>query len=157
MSKKRKFVDESMRFAALFAWEMDTQAYRLMSVYGRSLLLEMRRLYNGSNNAKIGMSVRQAGELLGCTKDTAAKALKELEAKGWMRPVTRGDFNWKARKATTWRLTNQPVGLGIDTPATKEYTRWRPDEKQNTVLPRRTNGPTSPDHPENPGPTSLDR
>lgn len=157
MSKKRKFTPEPGRFVAIFGWEMDTPAYRLMSVYGRALLVEIRRLYNGSNNGKIGMSVRQAADRLNCNKDTAAKALHELEAKGWIRLATKGSFDWKARTATTWRLTNQPIGLGVDIPATKEYASWRPDEKQNTVPRRRTNGPTSSHRSEKHGPTSSDQ
>ena len=50
--------------------------------------MEFRRLYNGGNNGKIVMSVRQAVRLLGCCTDTAAKVIKELEEKGWIRLST---------------------------------------------------------------------
>ncbi len=121
------------RFAAIYLREMDTPAYRRMSAWGRSLLLEYRRKYNGSNNGEIAMSVRQAARLLNCCLDTAAKAQGELEEKGWVREAQKGSFHWKEdasgrkhRPATTWRITNQPVGLGTDTKATKEYMKWRP-------------------------------
>lgn len=122
------------RFSAIYHWEMDTPAYRRLSAWGRSLLLEYRRKYNGSNNDEIAMSVRQAARLLNCCLDTAANAQGELEEKGWIREAKKGTFNWiedasgrKHRPATTWRITNQPVGLGTDTKATKEYMKWKPE------------------------------
>ena len=121
------------RFSAIYHWEMDTPAYRHLSVYGRALLIEFRRKYNPRNNGDIAMSGLDAASLLGCHKDTAFKALRELEEKGWIREVQKGSFHWKTdaggrkyRPATTWRITSQPIGLGVDTPATKEYVKWRP-------------------------------
>ena len=133
MARPRKPGPSVPRFVQLHHWEMDCPAYRHLSVRGRALLLEFRRLYNGANNGEIYLSVRQAAALLNCCKDTAAKALEELEEKGWIRPMDKGSFQWKAhadgtrtKLATTWRITNQPIGMGVDTPATKEFTRWRP-------------------------------
>ena len=121
------------RFAAIYFWEMDIPAYRCLSSYGRALLLEFRRKYHGSNNGELAMSALDAARLLGCCKDTAFKTLKELVDKGWTRPNQIGSFHWetdasgrKFRPATTFRITNQPIGLGVDTPATKEYMKWRP-------------------------------
>ena len=121
------------KFSAIYLWEMDTPAYRCMSVWGRSLLIEFRRKYNRSNNGDISMSVLDAARLLGCHKDTAFKALRELEEKGWIREEQKGSFHWKTdatgrkfRPATTYRITNQPVGLGVDIKATKEYMKWKP-------------------------------
>ena len=123
--RKRKF--KGLVFVVLYQWEMDCQAYRHLSVYGRALLMEFRKVYNGHNNGKIVMSVRQAAKLINCTKNTAAKTIKELEGKGWIRNVTEGSFSQKTNKtASTWRITNQPIGTGVDTPATKEYERWTP-------------------------------
>ncbi len=121
------------RFSAIYIWEMDLPAYRLMSVYGRALLLEYRRKYYGSNNGDIAMSARDAARLLRCDKDTAFKAQGELVEKGWIRESQKGSFQWKTdaggrkfRPATTWRITNMPIGLGTDIKATKEYVKWRP-------------------------------
>jgi hypothetical protein len=128
MARKKKFTGP--RFFALYHWEMDLPAYRLLSNYGRSLLLEFRRLYNTHNNGKITTSVRQAARLLNCNKDTAAKTLRELEEKGWIIQTSKGCFNQKTDKtASTWRITNQPVGLGVDTPETKEYDKWKPNDE----------------------------
>ena len=123
--RKRKF--KGPLFVALYQWEMDCQAYRHLSVYGRALLMEFRKVYNGHNNGKIVMSVRQAAKLINCNKNTAAKTIKELEGKGWIRNVTEGSFSQKTNKtASTWRITNKPIGMGVDTPETKEYALWTP-------------------------------
>ncbi len=121
------------RFVQIYHWEMKTPAYRCMSVWGRSLLIEFRGKYNTYNNGDIAMSVLDAARLLGCHKDTAFKALRELEEKGWIREERKGSFHWKTdatgrkfRPATTYRITNQPVGLGVDIKATKEYMKWKP-------------------------------
>jgi hypothetical protein len=128
MARKKKSVSASAQFVQVFGWEMDLPAWRFMSCYGRCLLIELRRLYNGGNNGRIGLSVRQAAELLGCNKNTAQRIFKELVEKGWIAPSVKGAFEWKARHATTWRLTDKAVAFGIDQP-TKEYARWQPVQK----------------------------
>jgi len=146
MGKKTK-ASTGPRFLQFYHWEMECPAYRLLSCYGRALLMEFRRLYNGHNNGEIYMSVRQAGKLLNCHKDTAAKYIVELDEKGWIRQTSKGHFSQKTDKtASTWRITNQPIGLGVDTPETKEYMKWKPEgEIQNTVLKTRTTCPKNQD------------
>ncbi len=131
--KRKRTTKGFLTWVPMYRWEMDLPAYRLMSVYGRALLMEYRRKFNGSNNGEISMSAREAGILLCCDKDTAYKYQGELLEKGWIREVQKGSFNRKTdatgrkfRAATTWRLTNEPIGLGVDTPATKEYMKWKP-------------------------------
>lgn len=155
---RRKRKSSGPLFVALYHWEMDLPAYQYLSTYGRALLLEFRRLYNTYNNGKIVMSVRQAAGLLNCNKDTAAKVLRELEDKGWIRQSSKGCFSQKTNKtASTWRITNQPVGLGVDVSETKEYARWKSgDEIQNTVPRKQTTCPTTSDRERKSGPTKSD-
>ena len=70
MTQKKKF--KGQRFIQMFEWELSCPAYRYLSVYGRALLIEFRRLYYPGKNGKIPMSVRHAAKLLNCNKDTAA-------------------------------------------------------------------------------------
>ena len=133
-----------------------------MTVHGRALLVEFRMIYNGSNNGSIGMSVRRAADLLNCGKNRAETALKELQDKGWIVCTGKGSFNQKTgNRSTTWRITNQPVGLGVQTPETKDYMRWKPGkglpEIQNTVPVRGTAGPSQGDRCINHGPSQGDR
>ena len=143
MTKRRKRKGTSLRFTALFEWEMDLPSWQEMSVYGRCTIIELRRKFNGHNNGKIVMSVRELAKLLNCHKDTALKALREVEKKGWALPTLKGCFSQKTNKtATIWRITNQPIGLGVEIDETKEYARWRP-EIQNAVPSDRTACPIS--------------
>ena len=143
--RERKFTGHT--FVALYQWEMDCPAYRHLSVYGRALLMEFRKAYNGHNNGEIVMSVRQAA-------NTAAKTIKELQGNGWIRQTQKGAFSQKSNKtASTWRITNQPVGAGVDVPETKEYIRWRPEgEIQNAVPSSGTVCPTTRDRERKSGP-----
>jgi hypothetical protein len=86
--------------------------------------LALAQRYNGYNNGEISMSVREAARLLHVAKDTATKAFRELEAKGFIRRNICGSFNWKIRHATTWILTEHAFG---DQLATKEFARWQPE------------------------------
>ena len=148
-----------LTFAAMYEWEMALPAWRMMSAHGRCLVLELRRKYNTRNNGEIVMSVREAAELLHCNKDTAHRALREVQAKGWAIPTQMGHFDQKTNKtATTWRITNQPIGLGLDTPETKEYARWQPEPKKQNAVPKfRTACPTDGDRCGKNGPKISDR
>jgi len=126
----RKKKSNPQRFVGLYHFELECPAYRHLSVYGRALLIEFRLLYNAHNNGKIIMSVRQAAKALNCCKDTASKALQELQDKGWIREQVKGFFSPTVKKATEWRITNQPIGFGVDIPETKEYLRWRPEDEK---------------------------
>lgn len=150
------------RFVSLYEFEIACPAYRQMTLHGRALLIEFRMIYNGTNNGSIGMSVRRAADLLNCGKNRAEKALQELQDKGWIVRTGKGSFDQKTgKRSTTWRITNQPIGLGVETPATKEYMRWTPEkglpEIQNTVPRRGTAGPSQGDRCRNHGPSQGDR
>ncbi len=129
MSPRQRHFGTGPRFVQLWYWELDCPAYRHLSVYGRALLIEFRIKHNGSNNGTIAMSVRDAAKLINCSKDRADQALKELVEKGWIRLTQKGSFGCKRRLASEWRITNWPVGLGVDTPATKEFMKWRPADE----------------------------
>ena len=106
---------------------MDTEAWRALNPACRALYLELVRRYNGHNNGEISLSVREAARLLHIAKDTATKALKELEDKGFIKRNVCGSFNWKLKHATTWILTEHDLG---DEPATKEFASWRAERKK---------------------------
>ncbi len=127
VAKKRK--PTGPRFFQLYEWEMNLPAYRHLSCYARCLIMEFRRKHTGRNNGDIGMSCREAARLLGCAIDTASKALKELEEKGWIRCEEKGSFNQKTNVPTKWRITSHAVGLGVDMGETREYKRWKPTDE----------------------------
>ena len=63
----------------------------------------MLERYTGINNGMIGLGCRELAEELNCARDTAAKALRELDDSGLVQPLTAG--MWRGKKATEWRIT----------------------------------------------------
>lgn len=114
------------RFLKLDLWFLNTAAWQSLAPAPRAVYVELAQRYNGQNNGEISMSVREVAALVHIAKDTATKALHELEEKGFIRRAVCGSFNWKLRHATTWILTAYPVG---ETSATKEFARWSPNQK----------------------------
>ncbi len=95
----------------LYAHLLDCPAYRSMSCYGRATLIELMYRHDGLNNGRIPLSVREAAERLGVCINTAAKALREIEVKGFAKPTKAGSFSWKTRHATEWALATEPILL----------------------------------------------
>lgn len=116
------------RFVKLDHWLQDTEAWRSLGPAPRALYIELVKRYYGLNNGQISMSVREARDLVNIAKDTASKALKELEAKGFIKRNVCGSFNWKAKQATTWILTTYEFD---EKPATKDFARWLPEKKNH--------------------------
>ena len=89
----------------LYRWMLDSPTYLSLSCQARAVLLEIARGHDGTNNGRLGLSVRRAAERCNIAKDTASRAFKDLEERGFVDCVTRGAFNRKSMHATEWRLT----------------------------------------------------
>lgn len=126
------------RFVKLEHWLLKTPAWRSLPPASRALYVELAQRFNGSNNGEITMSVREAARRLHIAKDTATKAFRELERKGFIRCHQRGSFHWKLRHASTWILTEHPLG---DALAAKDFAHWtgektEPGPDQGTHRPK---------------------
>ena len=109
-----QFVPISHDMAASVAWR--SLAGASIKVY-----VELRRRHNGSNNGAMYLSQDEAARLLALSKSTVRRALAELEAKGFIRMMTRG--GWLGRKAATFAVTDRPLN---QYPPTNEWKHWRP-------------------------------
>lgn len=120
----------------LYRYELESAAYRHLSLGGRALLVELKALYNGNNNGSLFLSVREAAKRLNSSKTFAADRLQELHDMGFIRPSQNGAFTVKSLvgegRATSWILTEYPFGNALPT---KNFMRWQPAEIQNTVRP----------------------
>ena len=118
----------------LYCYELESQAYRSLSVGARALLVELKSLFNGSNNGKLFLACREAARRMNCSKTFAADRFQELHDKGFIKPEQRGAFSVKCLvgegRATSWILTEYPHGNALPT---KEFMRWKPAEIQNAV------------------------
>ncbi len=124
-NKKGRNDQES--FVKLDRCLLNSAAYRHLEAYAAKLLPLMMNRYHGSNTSEIIMGQREAARKLNCSAPTAAKALNDLESKGFIRKKQRGHFDFKHRHATTWYLTMLSFNNQL---ATKDFMRWQPPEKK---------------------------
>lgn len=117
---------------------LNSPAWQSLTPAQRCVYLALCQKFNGLNNGTLFLSVRDAAEMAGCNKDTAAAALKALQDRGFIAVTMPGAFSMKVRHASEFRLTAYP-GPGADH-GTRDYLDWRP-EKQNTVRIKGTHCP----------------
>jgi hypothetical protein len=120
---------KKQRFVQLFHWMLDSYAWNDLDVNARAVYVELSKRYNGQNNGRIAYSARQASLDLHVGKNTAARAMNNLEAHGFIVAEKRGAFHCKIRHATEWRLTIYDSDLTTypHNLATKECMRWSQD------------------------------
>ncbi|OQP84215.1 hypothetical protein BTR14_20590 [Rhizobium rhizosphaerae] len=157
MSRKHNATGRSTgdgHFIQMHEWFFKSHAWQAASVYEQALYLAIKRRYNGRNNGDIPMSHREAEQLLNCSNRPIAKAFAGLEEKGFIKPVTKGSFDWKVAKqgknhgrSTRWELTELPPDLPqrVLGGGTKEFMSWKPKEK-SAVCPEHTSGTLSAYH-----------
>jgi len=136
MSRHRKDKSKNPpRYVMIFHWLMEKEAWKDLSANARAIYLEINKRYNGSNNGRIGYSVRQAAKELRISKATASRAFHELVDHGFVVAEQKGSFNYKMdaegkrkRLASEWRLTIYGSDVAADTynqlNGTMEFTRW---------------------------------
>lgn len=105
---------------------LESEAWRSLRPADMAVYIAVERVYNGGNNGRIGLSVRQAADMANVNKDTAARSFERLEARGFIKKTQAGAFSWKVRHATEWTLTAHPVG---DDPASREFASWTAKSK----------------------------
>lgn len=111
------------RFVKLPYWLLESPAFMSLSTQARAVLIELMKRYNGSNNGKLYLSVRDAKERCNVAKDTASRAFHELEERGFVERTSGGDFGRHDRKAQGWRLTMYACDLtGVS--ASKVFMTW---------------------------------
>ncbi|WP_353162808.1 hypothetical protein [Salinisphaera shabanensis] len=129
MSRKKARHEAHVR---LYRHEHESPAYQSLSVEARALLVEFRALYNGGEN-RIHMSAREMKRRLnGIHQRRAARARDELLERGFIRLLAQGTFTRKARHATEYALTNEP--LNNNGLAPKDFMRWRPQQNTATTV-----------------------
>ena len=119
---KKKRTEE--RFVRLTHSMMQSQAWRSLDGNARAIYAELAMLYRGpdTNNGRIGFSVRQAAHAINVSKDTAARAMRRLEERGFIVATSKGCFDGK-RDASRWRLTEFKCD-NTGRPASRDFETW---------------------------------
>jgi hypothetical protein len=102
---------------------LNSAAWRDLDAVSRCLYVELARRYMGQNNGKIPYSVKEGAKELGVSKETVSRSLRRLIDHGFIAVTQKGHFDYKARYATEWRLTE--FDCGNDLP-TKDFMRGQP-------------------------------
>jgi DNA-binding transcriptional regulator YhcF (GntR family) len=105
----------------------DHPAFKALTPHSKAIYFDIRRRYNGLNNGDIHMSVREAAACCGCGNGTAHKALKMLENHGFIVTTLPGLVHGTARRATTFRLTDEADSKNNMAP-TRDFENWKPAE-----------------------------
>ena len=127
------------KFVRLGDGLLTSEAWRSLSGSAVRYYIELRHRYNGSNNGELHFSLDEARKLLGMARDTALKAQRELQEKGFIRVAKLGGFH--QRLATEYALTDEPAPAAAPT---HDYRNWRPKEKSSVqkLDPTRSRNPT---------------
>src|SRR4051794_28161691 len=129
MARGRKI--KMLRHVRLYHWLMQTEAWQSLRALERAIYIEIAARYagDGSNNGRIGYSIREAASTFRVGKSTAARALQALQDRGFIVARKKGAFSLKNRHSTEWRLTEFGCDLTSALP-TKEFARWLPENQK---------------------------
>ena len=114
------------RFVPIPYGMAESAAWRSLSGAAVKVYVELRRRYSPGRNGDLSLSLEEGKRLLGLGKATVARALAELEAKGFVAMTMRG--HWYGRKASTYAATDRERGTH---PPSNAWKDWRPAEKQS--------------------------
>lgn len=110
---------------------LDSPAYLSLTCPSRAVLVEIWKAFNGTNNGRIGLSIRRASERCKISRGTAQRAFVQLQERGFVECMTKGAFSRKEPHATEWRLTWWGCDVTGELPSRKFMCWGR--EKQNAV------------------------
>jgi Helix-turn-helix domain len=123
--RRRRRRHDGPKFIQLFRYVLDSEAYISLSPSARAALVEVNRGYNGQNNGRIVLSVRNLAQRMNCHRNTAAHALQELVEKGFIEPRIKGWFSVKFRHATEWCLTDRRCDA-TGNAQSQAFQKWAP-------------------------------
>jgi hypothetical protein len=112
------------RFIMVTYHMLETAAWQDLSAQDRAVFLQLWKRYDGSNNGRLALSVRDAAAECNISKDTAGKCFASLEAHGFIELTSQGAFSVKNRQASEWRLTLEKCDRTGTLPS-RSFQRWK--------------------------------
>lgn len=109
-------------FVQLYHYMLDSEGYRRLTSHARSALVEVAGLYRGDNNGRLVVPVRWLADRMSVSRNTAARALLELEEGGFIETAKLSRFDQHDRKAAEYRLTFHRCDVTHDIPS-KSFMR----------------------------------
>jgi hypothetical protein len=103
MAKLR--AEKKDRYFQLHHYMLKTGAWKALSAPARAVYIQIGSRYDGFNNGKIALSVRDAANECDMASNTANRAFHELVERGFIEETRHGGLSRKTRIASEWRLT----------------------------------------------------
>jgi hypothetical protein len=98
-------------FVKLPYWLMDLPNWQRLKGSSVSVYLQLLRHYDGQNNGRVFLSVRDASALCGINKETAAAAFGQLEDEGLIENMRSYSASRTQRLAPEWWFTHLPCNV----------------------------------------------
>jgi hypothetical protein len=115
--------------ARIYQSWLDLPAWRTLSPHAKCLLTELLARYRPKEPNQFEISDRVASRLIGCARNTARKALEELEDRGWIAVLHVGRITGpRTARASVYALTC--YAISASEPALKTYLGWQPHPVQ---------------------------
>ena len=108
----------------LHEWLQASEAWASLRPGPRALYIELKRLYNGSNNGQIFLSHRDAADAINVHRNTIGSYFSELEQRGFIRMTQKPHLGLNGSgQASVWAL--EEVATNDGKPAGKAFIRWK--------------------------------
>lgn len=134
------------KFIMIDGYVKRSAGWQALTPIERAAYIEVKWRYDGNNNGRIGLGCRELADELNMSRDTAARSLDGLQAKGFVIKAKPSAFNVKNRAVTEWRLTEYPCDVTDELP-TKEFMRWAPAQNQQSHPSDTQSHPSDTNHP----------
>mgnify|MGYP006271412831 CR=1 FL=1 len=122
--KGRSKTPSGEQFVALRKHMRQCEAWRTLPHRYRSVYIEAVAGVYEANNGEVSRSVRFLAKAANCSADTAQKALRELQERGFMVRTEGGRLGAEGRGvAAKWRFTE--IGTEANPTPTRDYARWK--------------------------------
>ena len=132
MSRRDRKGGRGGKHVQLHEWFQATAAWATLKPGPRALYVELKRRYNGSNNGKVRMAVREAAVMLNVHRNTVPSYFRELEVRGLIRETQRGHLGADGHGiASTWTLCELPTA--DSKPPDMSFRSWLPEKNPVTT------------------------
>lgn len=131
--RKKKY----RHFTIMFRDVMETPAWKNLTSTAQAIYLWLRLEWKGksnNNNGKISLSCRQAAAKMGVTPTTASRAIRELQAKGFL-VVTQSSYLGTQGKARLQLYELTEIPIAGSTVARHLYASWKEGHDYEVISP----------------------
>lgn len=129
MGRDRKNEQTFEHFTKMMRNTMETPAWAALSSTAQALYPWIKMEWKGpkaNNNGKISLPVRMAAEKLGCSKDAAARAFHDLQAKGFIVVKQPGRMGTEGKGAAPqYEITELGMPASDTHGGCKLYLHWQ--------------------------------